>query len=297
VRALSPPLLASLALLLALAAQGCGHLPWRQDTVLYNDGSLLLFKEHKVDEEGRPEAVGHRHPISVPPEKMVVILSRLRYEKVRIFRDPVEEHVFTPREAEKAGQAISAAVEILSPDERLRFLATRKGIFGPSATSGVVFSTREGGLDLAFDVIWGTIPDVDDEDPLSIPFPHEPTEYRARSTLLVMPGGRLHFETDMARTHPRWLEIELAEVVPAVPPESTVTPASATPAAGLRAGSPAGASTAVPAAAAAPVTPEERARYEKAAQRIKLLKSLRASGALTVEEYEKALEQALSEAE
>src|SRR5262249_47458228 len=156
-------------------------------------------------------ALGYRHPIDISPEKVALILSHAVYKEEHLLKDAVNRYIFTPEEVLAAAKPMSQKLAQLSPDERLRFLISRShwsDIFtGPYGTSGVIFSTNEGLLNLAFDRIQEQVVGGDEGDPTKVVFREEPTELRGASPVIPDIAMALHLDGSTGKPFPRWLEV------------------------------------------------------------------------------------------
>jgi hypothetical protein len=306
--------LVSLTLFL-LAAAGCGS-PWHRE-VTYSESGVTLYREYKV-EQGRRVPLGYPHPFELPADKAVTMLSQLAFREDHVFKPSQQKYIFSPQEVAAFAPPLSAAVKQLAPDERLRFLIARSNwtdvILGSTGTSGVLFQARAGVVNIAFDRIQETIPGGEGGEPMKVPFKGDPTEITDADPIFPGSGMKMRFQPETGEPYPRWVEVVLAEVIPAAPPAVVAGAAPATPAvapgtppAGAPAATtpaPAVAQEAKPAPTASgtappPSTgardPAAEARYQRVRERLEGLKRLKADGVLTEEEYRAEYEKALKE--
>lgn len=219
-QALAPALLLLGALLPAL---GCASSPWRRE-VIFKSAGIALYKEHRVEEgsEERRVPLGYAHPIDLPVEKAVILLSRLAYVEEHVFTKDRGAYVFDDeREIPKLAEPLSVAVRSLGPDERLRFFVARSSwsdmLKGTAATSGVLFSTVPGELDVALDWILERVSLPEEGRLEKMTFRLEPTEVTDASPLLPSEGLRAKVDPATGRAYPRWVEARIDELKPFEP--------------------------------------------------------------------------------
>lgn len=303
----TPPMNARLALALTCVAiaVGCSSSPWRRTAPpLYNTPGLVLFREH-LEKEGQQVPLGHKHPIKVPADKLAYVMSQLKYRQDRLLKS-IQVDVFVPAEIAATAEPIALALAEIQPDERLRFLILRSTwsevLFGPSGTTGVMFSDEEGVLQIAFDRVLEGLSLPEGNEPMRIRFPDDPTEISDGSPLYPPPGTKLHAKA--GTIYPRWLEVQLTDIAP--PPK----PAAVTP-------PPVGTQPAIPPAeppkvsqpavviqpAVAPPQPgasgdaEKEARYQRVRDRIEALNRLRKDGVVSEQQYQAEFQKAMAELE
>lgn len=276
--------LLALPIVLVIAA-GCVS-PWKREYLpdLSGDG-VFLYREHE-EVDGKRQPRDYAHPADVSIEKLEAVLSRIVYVRDPLFRSPKNTLVFTPAEVDKLAEPLADGLQMLKPDERVRFLVTRSGgVFsmGPNGVSGVVFQTRDGLLNVAFDAIDQGINQGDDGRPEEVAFPYNPTEMTGEDPLVPMEGGRLYRDA-AGQTYPRWLTIDLAAV-------EEPAPVATAPPAGL------GRPAEVPPPAVAPpgTTTEEETRYGELRKKIETLNRLRADGVITEEQYRERFDEIMKD--
>jgi len=304
------PFLLLLAFLgLSFVGGGCAGTGWKRD-VIYSNSGVILYREHR-EVDGNRVAFAHKHPVNLPVDKMVQILSQLVFEEHYLLKKARNLYVFNPKEIRALARPLTLGLREISPSERLRFLVTRSNwtdVFaGVTGTSGVVFCTEEGVLNMAFDWIQEGIIGGEGGDPSAVVFQIEPTEYEGAHPIIVAEGMKVHADPSSGKQFPRWIEITLAAVkllpppkpiqqiqpppgleeivVPERPPledEAGAAGQEPKPAAGTAASPPA-------------KPPAEDEHYQRLRARLETLKRLRSDGVLTEEEYQKAHEKTLSE--
>ena len=278
---------AALILFPVLAGAGCSSPRWRRD-VIYTAGGVALYREFKL-EEGARVPLDYKHPVTVPKETMAAMMARLTYEEGHLFRKSETLPVFKPEEVAAAAEPVSLALGAIAPDERLRFLVTHRRwletLTGVHATTGVMFSTSEGILQVAFDNVRQSIGGADGGDPRDVSFTKEPTEMTDAAPVHPIFGSRHHVDAQTGSEHPRWLEVEIASVTKGPPPVAAAQAQASTPGAAPPA--------AQPGTGSAPAESDE-ARYQRLRARINDLKRLRAEGAITEEEYTRLLQGAIA---
>ena len=288
----------------AAAAAGCASYPW-QKTTLYVNAGIALYREKKVVEGGQV-ALGYQHPIDIPLEKTVLVLSQIVYRQDYLIRKPQTLHVFTDKEIRGLAEPLTLALKAIVPDERLRFLVIRSSwtdvVAGTHGTSAVIFRTPDGVLHLAFDKIQEQFQIAEGGDPDAVPIATEPTELTDASPVIPVAGMRLH-EAQGAGKFPRWIEIaNLDDVKPPAPePQEPAKPAvqprheiviPARP----PVTAPAASTQAPPAPpAATPRGADDEAKYQRIRARLEQLKRLRQDGVLSEEEYQKEYQRLLAE--
>ncbi len=292
-----------------LLACGCASSPWKRSAPpLYKTPGTLLFREH-LEKDGQRVPLGYKHPIDVSIEKTVLILSQLVYRKDTLLKSR-STYVFTKEEIAAAAEPVSRALKVITPDERLRFLILRsswkEAFLGTYGTSGVVFSTEEGVLNVAFDRIDQHLLVPEGGEPMKIEFPDEPTEVTDDSPLIPGGGTKLHRSPE-GSDFPRWVEVRVAGVqpLPLSPPPEEKAPAPppavqvAVPDRPPLAGSPrpsAGAEAPPPGPAEpAGKAAEAEARYQQSRQRLETLNRLRKDGVLTEEQYQDEYKKVMAE--
>jgi hypothetical protein len=297
--------------LILLLATGCSS-PWKREQI-YSRSGVALYREYKLA-GGEKAALGYRHPVEIDPEKMALILSHLNWRDSYFLglKKPVDLHVFNPTEVQASAKALCIALHAMGPDDRLRFLVTRsnwtEAFLGTQGTSGVMFSAKEGILEIAFDRIQERIAGGEGGEPMDVTF-NDPLEVTSADPILPSGAIALRVEPETGVEYPRWVEVKIDQVAslaaaPAAPgtappggsaaPAQTPKPAPtvATPASGApHDTTPATASTGAPPGQAAPPADP----YQRVRERIEKLKRLRADGAITEEEYAKEFEKAISE--
>jgi len=315
------------ALLTLVAASGCTSSPWRQ-RVIETDERVFLYREHR-EVDGTREPLGFAHPIDVDAHDVAALLSHLVFVEKRWFADPVERPIFTQDQAERFAEPLAAALTALAPDERLRFLVPESSfsnvLSGSTGTSGVVFASSEGVIDVAFDSVHEGINDGDGGRPEDVYFAEDPTTTEHARTVVPFAGSRRRFEPETRRDHPGWIVVD-RQALAGLPqiatrrlaqPEAAAEPIRASPhpatasrdettsatgptaAGGTRAGSTTAATTAArePAAGeSAPVPPPPSdSRYDDVRRKLANLKRLHADGVITDEEYAAQFESLMDE--
>ena len=285
---------------------GCAGPRWKRD-VIYSASGVVLYREH-LEQDGNRALLGFSHPIDVPEDKLSWILGQLAFEEHYTFAKNENLLVFTPKEVAALAQPMGIALKALTPEERLRFLVTRsnwKDVFlATTGTSGVVFKSEEGILNIALDSIQEGIGGSQDGNPANVVFRIDPTTYTDASPMIPAHGTRIHVDPSTGQAYPRWIEVQLAEVNP---PPSPRAPASGP---GEKGAAPA--STGGQQATATPVKEETGkeapgtgtakaegeefdVRYRQVRERLEMLKRLKADGVLTEEEYKEACQKLLTD--
>jgi len=296
-----------------LLAAGCASSPW-QHQVIYNTPGVVLYRESKYV-EGARVPLGFTHPVQVAPEKVALLMNQLAYRKDSLLRSQ-SDYIFTQPSIAASAEPIALALGALDPDERLRFFFRRESwqevLLGPHGTTGVMFCTAPGTLDVAFDRIDQRIQLPEGNEPAKVSFPNEPTEIVDDSPVLPAPGFETRTSPD-GQIFPRWLMVRLEDLKPPAPqpaPQQAPAPrvqvavperppldgegTPAAPPAAPAAAAAAGAAAAKPAAATDPsATPPAQApqqiteeRYQKARQRLETLNRLRKEGVITEAQYQ-----------
>jgi hypothetical protein len=309
-----------------VAACGCGGSAWQRE-VIYSASGVTIYREWPKD-GGERKPPTFLHPVRVNPDLLEAAFSTMKYQERPLFRSVREVPLFVPEEARELSLPMSLALRSVGPTERLRFLVTRSNwsemFVGTSGTSAVVFRDREGILDVAFDYVHEKLLGAENGDPAEVVYREEPTEVVSGHPLVPGPGLKIRAlspatsqgpsgaedqagaegsaeEAEPELVFPRWFEVSLAEVAAARPaPAGGGTPGGGTPGGGTAGGGTAGGTAAghgVPRGSGPEeaVKPRDDVRYKELRHRIETLKRLRADGALSEEEYERALESALSE--
>ncbi len=266
------------AILCAALASGCSSSPWKRlPPPLYATANLVLLREH-LEKDGQRVALGYKHPMKLSADKLASLMSQLSYRHDHLLKS-TRANVFIPAEIDASAEPIALALEEIQPDERLRFLIVRSSwsdvLFGPSGTTGVMFSTEDGVLDIALDKIDEGIHLPESNEPMRIAFPDDPTALVDASPLYPPTGTELH--TVSGTLHPRWLKARLAEITPTVKSKVAAQPAPA---------------TAPPNAAK---DPEKEARYQRVRDRLDSLNRLRKDGALAEEQYQIEFQKTMAE--
>jgi hypothetical protein len=284
----------------------CSSSPWKRPAPpLYQVPGLVLYREHE-ERDGQQVPLGYKHPIGVTPEKVALLLSQL------VFRDDFlltskETYVLTKEEIGKIAEPLSEALKVVTPDERLRFLVLhdmwQEVILGNYGTTGVIFSTQDGVVNIAFDAIRQRVSVPDGGEPMKVTFSGEPTEITGKSPILPAAGMKIHMGPDGTQ-YTRWIEVTLADVKPLPPPalaEKTSPPAPpvtvVVPDRPPLPGSPepAPATAAPPAASTAPKSSPEEDRYQRARKKLESLNRLRKDGAITEEQFQSEYAKAMAE--
>jgi hypothetical protein len=291
-----------LLLLLAAAAPGCAGYPW-QKTTLYVNSGIALYREKKVV-EGNQVSLGYQHPIDIPLEKTVLVLSQLVYYHDPLIGKPQTLHVFTDQEIRGLAEPMTLALQAITPDERLRFLIVRSAwtdvIGGTRGTSGVVFRTPDGLLHLAFDKIHEQYQVAEGGEPDDVPIATEPTTLTKASPIVPATGMRLHLEAG-GKKYPRWIEIASLDEVkpPAPPPAELAKPAGEPPRAIVIPTRP---QVTSPDSPKPPPTPPptpppaaDEEKYLRLRAKLEQLKRLRQDGVLSDEEYQREYQKLIAE--
>lgn len=237
-------------------------------------------------------ALGHKHPLKVPAEKLAYLMSQLSFRQDRLLKS-IKADVFIPAEIAATAEPIALALGEIQPDERLRFLILRTSwsevLFGPSGTTGVIYSDEEGVLEIAFDRLVEGLSLPESNEPMRIRFPDEPTEISDASPLYPPAGTKLHVKA--GNIYPRWLEVRLAEIIPPEMPKAAVAVEATKPPSPPISPPP---DLAKPAPTA---DPEKEARYQRVRGRIEGLNRLRKDGVLSEEQYQAEIAKAMAELE
>jgi hypothetical protein len=280
--------------LTGLAVSGCAGSPWTREVSFVSAG-VVLYKERKF-EDGTQVPLGYAQPVKLPTEKLLDLFRSLVFEQHSLLHSPKDASLFTEEEATRLAEPMSAAIASIGPDERLRFLVTRSNwsavVFGMDATSGVIFSTAPGTLQLAFDHIQERISGGDGGDPALVVFRLDPTEMEDVYPILAPTGTKVHVAQD-GRVFPRWLEVDLARVVSRPAPKAADSAGGVSSAPGATPGPATQSPTGVDSAPGP--SPAAEGAYAKLRDRLQWLKRLRSDGALTEEEYTKEYEATLKE--
>ncbi len=312
-----PVRLLSISLLTATLTLSACASPWKR-TPLFHIDDTVLYSEYLETDEGGETPFGFEHPVQISTEKIALILSQLTYAEKPLFRGAETRYVFRPKDVGQLAEAFSTALATLTPNQRLRFVVAQSDwasiVVGLSGTSGVMFSTAPGFLDVAFDAINDRISTPEDGRPESMVFPYDPLEKDRSEELFQIAGAKFHVDEN-GKKRRSWLEIDIAAVTPApqppptspqalgaavapgpsVPPSRTSLPHSPSAGTAASAATPAPAATVPGGNAAATADPQEAARLEDIERRLRWIKQLRSEGALTDEEYREQFEKIMAE--
>lgn len=285
------------------AAAGCAS-PWRHEFIRGRD-TAFVYREFRTEDASSSPASPYDHPAQVSPEEWYILLSRLEHQDKPLIGTTGHEPVFREREILPLSTLLASALAEVAPHERVRFLVVRSGVdrilLGLSGVSGVAF-VQNGTLHIAFDAIGDGIYEGSTGRAQDVRFPYDPTEENYRLGLVPpWPWTRLHVAPD-GETRKRWLEVDLQELARA----TTEPPSDADPV--VAEAPPAIAPTDVDAApsataSAAPDVPSHETSdpsppaegIDRVAEKLEALKTLRARGVLTEEEYQRAVDKALED--
>jgi hypothetical protein len=287
---------AILVLLLAASAAACHAPEWKQK-LTYARFPVAVYVEHRERDDALVPQ-GFAHPVQVSPEEMTVFLGSLRYTAWGLFKGSRVEALFEENELPEVAGPLAAALKKVGPDERVRFLVSRKSRsalnMGPTGVSGVLFAPSPDRLDLAFDLLDEGLPD--DTSPRTISFRQDPVEITGRKEELIVPAWASIVKAEGNDFHPRWVEVErrvlatakLERPEPPAPAAASGTPPSApAPAQGTQP-APGGAQPAVATAPSPPAPPASPALPDAEVLKRKLqnLDELKRQGVISQEEYD-----------
>jgi hypothetical protein len=307
--------LASILAVSLVAGSGCAS-SWRRE-YLAGEHPAWVYREYRMDGDARVP-LGHDHPANVAASELEHVLEALTYEEKSLFASPEPVRVFEEQEVRPLAGRLEAGLATVTPDERVRFLIVRRhfGTFltGLEGVSGVAFVSGAR-LHLAFDTIGGGIHEGDSGRPEEVKFPYDPTEERYSLGLLPpFEYTALHSDPATGETRKRWIEIDLSRLASAthtatapsevVEPESPRPEASAPPTTTVRSPGSAEAVSVETDPGRAPASevdpgaaddPRAADPVDLIAERLRTLKRLRESGALSDEEYQREYERALTQ--
>lgn len=264
---------------ITFAGASCKGHPWKSELV-YSQAPVAVYAERKL-EKGQIVPQGFVHPPELKPDHLRAVFGSMKFSRSGLFQGPGTEPIFTEPEVEALVDPLIRALAKLGPDERARFLVARTAwrplFLGPKGTSGVVFFTRAGQMDLAFDMLHDTLAD-EAGDPERVSFSVDPVQYTGKHReIQPLPGIHYVEAAPGGKTPSRWVTVNLAEVAAAVDSRSLKVPSSPSrPAATGPEGADAG-------------------EVDAIKRRLKNLESLLQSGAINREEFEKARIEVLSQ--
>ena len=269
--------------LLLFGLPACGGPEWKQ-RLLTARSPIATYIEHR-EKDGKTIAQGFAHPPKVEAGTLKAILAGLKYHPtgfIGVSRVATTEPMFTEAEVAVLGEPLSRDLELIGPDERLRFLLARTSwkpfATGQKAISGVVFFDAPQRMNLAFDLIDESLSN-DSGDPRSITFPDDPVAITGKDPVIVPPaGGSLRPPSPDGTGHPRWVVLDPGRIA-ALPAAPAPQAEKASPAA------------AAPAPRPAPLSPEEEAAAIK--RKLQVLEDLKKDGVISAEEYEKTRKEIL----
>jgi hypothetical protein len=167
-----------------------------------------------VDPEGRELELGFDHPIQVSAEEISGLFSSLKFSENRLLLSDRQGQVFTAAEIDKLAQPLAQALHSAVPNERIRFLSVRRErtlIFDKFlGTSGVIFASEPGRIEVAFDLIQEEQA-IDDGNPILVRFHREPTALQDSAVSIQTPPG-IHKHRHPAGEYPCWLSIPKSEL-------------------------------------------------------------------------------------
>ncbi|HNR99906.1 MAG TPA: hypothetical protein PKX48_14100 [Planctomycetota bacterium] len=268
---------------LAVLLCGCFGTSWRQSAGVLKDMNTEVELE-RMFEAGTPKDAGFAHPADIPTEHLAAFVSRLAYEQPKLFGST--EYLPLVAEPHVAGlsAAIAEGLARAGPAERVRFAVVNTRfqlgfLPKPRTTRGVAFLKPQGMLNLAFDLI-------DENTETDMPGEHyldgwgDPTRHAITRVTLCLPAHAALFRDDDGTEHPLWVVAPVEALAAAAPPETTLAPPTAAPAASV----PSAAGPAPRPAAA------DRLTGEEAMQLLKNLDELKRRGVLSEEEYRAKVE-------
>ncbi len=258
--------------LINFAGASCKGNPWKREMV-YSQAPVAVYTERRL-EKGQIVPQSFAHPQELKPDHLRAVFGSMKFSRTGRFQGPAAEPIFTEAEVEALVDPLNRALAKLGPDERARFLVARTAwrplFLGPKGTSGVVFFTQAGQMDLAFDMLQDTLAD-EAGDPERASFGIDPVQYTGKHhEIEPLPGVHYVEPAPGGKTPSRWVKVNLAEVAAALDSRTLKVPPSPS-----RAGSPAAEGA-------------ETGEVDAIKRRLKNLEALLQSGAISREEYERA---------
>jgi hypothetical protein len=205
------------AVVLASSLSSCRGDHWRQTELLHANAGLAVYREQFVDSETGVVAQAYAHPVNVTPEELGVLFTRLRVSEDRLLGDAEEARLLHRVQAAELAAALSDALARVGPDERVRFLSCQDerflGVFRSlTCSSGVVFASEPGRLEVAFDAIHER-PDAEDGNLRTVRFHRRPTEITESGVRLIVPEGVSRRRDEASgQKLPLWISVELEEL-------------------------------------------------------------------------------------
>src|SRR5262245_45124693 len=165
----------SLALSLLLLLPACRGTNWKQ-SLIYSRSPVAIYLEREVKKK-QVVPQGFSHPAEIPSDRLLGLLSGLRYRSWGLFRGSSVRPVFEEAELRALIGPLAEGLKKANPEERVRFVVAKATwtpfLTGAKGTSAVVFLSSPDRLNVAFDLIDEALPN-DGGDPRSMNFLEDP---------------------------------------------------------------------------------------------------------------------------